>query len=313
VDVDTRELLANSIRSLLHSRPSELVAGLDELGWNEVVSDDEATAIGLLFTEQGRAGVASAALDGVMIAAGGGGPTTSVQQLVVHPFGSAVSSLVGDSLRVDGVVLSEPAGTGVYLVAVADVVYAVASAEVTPAIPIGGFDPASALRRVEFDVAVGDAPRRKYYWELAAAAGRRALASELIGTGRAMLDIAVEHVGQRKQFGRAIGVNQTPRHRLADAYVQLSAAHELVQAAWDSDRPWDATVAKAYAGFAVDVTSRACLQVCGATGLTVEHALGGYVKRSLVLDALYGRWQHAMQAVGEQLLASRVIPRGVGV
>jgi alkylation response protein AidB-like acyl-CoA dehydrogenase len=86
-----------------------------------------------------------------------------------------------------------------------------------------------------------------------------------------------------------------------------------VQVAWDSDRPWDATVAKAYAGYAVDVTSKACLQVCGAMGLTAEHALGGYVKRFRILDALYGRWQQTMRAVGEQLLASRVIPRGVGV
>jgi alkylation response protein AidB-like acyl-CoA dehydrogenase len=128
-----------------------------------------------------------------------------------------------------------------------------------------------------------------------------------------MLDIAVEHVGQRKQFGRPIGANQTPRHRLADAYVQLSAAHELVQIAWASDRPWDATVAKTYAGLAVDTTARACLQVCGAMGLTAEHALGGYVKRFRTLDALYGRWQRTMRAVGEQLLASRTIPRGVKV
>ena len=128
-----------------------------------------------------------------------------------------------------------------------------------------------------------------------------------------MLDLAVEQVGQRTQFGRPIGANQTPRHRLADAYVQLAAARELVRSAWLSDRPWDATVAKSYAGYAVETTSRACLQVCGAIGLTSEHPLGGYVKRFRTLDALYGGWQRAMHSVGERLLASRVVPRGVGV
>ena len=45
----------------------------------------------------------------------------------------------------------------------------------------------------------------------------------------------------------------------------------------------------------------------------LEDALGGYVKRFRILDALYGSWQHTVRAVGEQLLASRVIPRGVSV
>jgi hypothetical protein len=314
VDGDTRDLLAGSIRSLLRSRPSELVAGLAELGWDEVVSEDEAAAVELLFTEQGEAGVASAALDGVVLAAGGGDLATSPHSWqVVHPFASAVNSIVGESIRIDGVVLSEPSATAEYVIAMHDSVYAVTAAKVTPAIPVGGFDPDSGLRRVEFDVELSAAPPITCEWELATAAARRALASELIGNGQAMLNLAVEHVGQRHQFGRPIGANQTPRHRLADAYAQLSAARELVRTAWDSDRPWDATVAKAYAGYAGDITSRACLQVCGAMGLTSEHALGGYVKRFRTLDALYGRSQQTVRTLGERLLASRVIPRGVGV
>ena len=71
MDADTRDLLAGSIRALLKSRPGDLAAGLTELGWDEVVSDHGAAAIELLFTEQGLAGVASAALDGIVIAAGG--------------------------------------------------------------------------------------------------------------------------------------------------------------------------------------------------------------------------------------------------
>jgi hypothetical protein len=317
VDADTRELLTGSIRAVLASRPGQLATELAELGWADVVSDDEAAAVELLFTEQGRAGAASSVLDGVVIAAGGGDLAAVVphQQLVVHPFGSAVNSLDGDMLRVDGVALSEPAVGGCYVVAVEDRVYEVTAAAVTPAMPVAGFDPGSALWRVEFDAPVDGAVAREcdWQWELAAAAARRALACELVGNGQAMLDLAVEHVAARHQFGRAIGANQSPRHRLAEAYVQLSAAHELVRIAWASDRPWDATVAKAYAGYAVDVTSRACMQVCGAMGLTAEFALGNYVKRSRILDALYGRWQQTTRAVGEELLASRVIPRGVGV
>lgn len=310
MDADTRELLAASIRVLLRS-PGELVAGLAELGWDDVVSDDEAVAVDLLFSEQGRAGVASAVLDGVIVNAAGGDLPS--QPLVVHSFARVASSVAGDRLRVDGVALSDPVPGASYVVAAGSQVYSVPVSDVASATPVRGFDPDSSLRRVRFEIGTDAARVCACDWDAAAVAARRALACELTGNGMAMLDIAVEQVSQRHQFGRPIGANQTPRHRLADAYVQLSAASELVQIAWASGTPWDATVAKAYAGYAVDTTSRACLQVCGAMGLTSEHALGGYVRRARTLDALHGRWQYAMRAIGEELLTSRAIPRGVRV
>ena len=308
MDADTRELLAGSIRELLKT-PAEMVAGLAELGWDEVVSDDEAAAVELLFTEQGRAAAASAALDDVIVrAAGGDLPDRPVA--VVHPFASAVSAVTDGRLTVDGVLLADPAPGSSYLVLVGGSVHT-APVDVGSATPVQGFDPASGLRRVRFDVDA--APERACDGDAASTAARRALACELIGAGRAMLDIAVDQVTQRHQFGRPIGANQTPRHRLADAYVQLSGAGELVQIAWASGTPWDAMVAKAYAGQAAEVTSRACLQVCGAMGLTAEHPLGGYVKRARILDALHGGWQHAMRAVGAELLNTRTVPEGVRV
>lgn len=308
MDADTRELLVGSIRALLES-PADLVAGLAELGWGEVVSEDRAAAVELLFTEQGRAGVASAALDAV-IADAAGGSLSAQPVAVVHPFANAVSAVTGDRLTVDGVVLSDPTPGASYVVVVGEAVHTVVVEGGSPT-SIGGFDPASGLRRVRLEtVAVRD---RACSGVAASAAAQRALACELIGNGRAMLNIAVDQVAQRHQFGRPIGANQTPRHRLADAYVQLSAASELVQIAWAGGTPWDAMVAKAYAGYAVDSTSRACLQVCGAMGLTSEHPLGGYVKRARILDALHGRWKHAMRAIGEELLTAGAVPQGVRV
>lgn len=307
MDADTRELLAGSIRELLRS-PGELVSGLAELGWDDVVSDDAPAAIELLFTEQGRAGAASAALDAVIVRAAGG--ELPVPSPVVHPFARLAGSVTGDAVHVDGVVLAEPESGASYVIVIGDAVYTV-PVDGDSATAVRGFDPESGLRRVSLRAGV---VREQMSDGIAAtAAARRALASELIGNGRAMLDIAVDQVTQRHQFGRPIGANQTPRHRLADAYVQLSAAAELVQIAWASGTAWDATVAKAYAGQAADTTARACLQVCGAMGLTAEHPLGNYVKRSRTLDALHGRWQHAMRAIGEELLTARAIPQGVRV
>ncbi len=107
MDADTRSLLAGSIRAVLQSNPDTLMATLTELGWDDVVAEDEAAAVELLFTEQGSAGKASAALDGVVVAASG--HDDRAPAVVVHPFGRLVSSDVAGRLVVDGVVLTEPA------------------------------------------------------------------------------------------------------------------------------------------------------------------------------------------------------------
>jgi hypothetical protein len=317
VDAETRELLQGSIRSLLLSRPGDLVAGLDDLGWDDVVADDEAAAIGLLFAEQGRAVFASAALDGVMRQAGGGdwrsladgGPA-----LVVHPLSQAQSVVEDARIDVDGVVLRAPTSSDTAVVGAGDhgsSVHVLTAGQLAASVTaVGGFDPASSLHRVRLTIDRDALGELKTDWSRATSAARRALSSELVGNAQAMLDLAIDHVTQRKQFGRPIGANQTPRHRLAECYALLGGAQELVNAAWSSGTPWDATVAKAYAGYAANTTSRACLQVCGAMGLTFEHVLGSYVKRSAVLDALYGGWQHAILDVGRDLLRTHEIPTG---
>jgi hypothetical protein len=316
VDADTRELLQGSIRSLLSSRPGDLVAGLADLGWDDVVADDEATAISLLFAEQGRAASASAALDTVMRQAGGGdwrSPADGGPTVVVHPLGRAESTTHGDRIQIDGVVFRAPESADTAIVSTdqtscAHILTAEQLAESTTA--LGGFDPASTLHRVRLTIDRDGLTELKTDWPRATAAARRALSSELVGNAQAMLELAVDHVTQRVQFGRPIGANQTPRHRLAECYALLAGARELVHAAWSSGTPWDATVAKSYAGYAAHTTSRACLQVCGAMGLTSEHALGSYVKRSAVLEGLYGGWQQAVLTLGRDLLRTGAIPAG---
>jgi hypothetical protein len=316
VDADTRELLQASVRSLMLSRPDDLVAGLAELGWDDVVADDEAAAISLLFAEQGRTATASAALDTVMRQAGGGDwatPADGGPRLVVHPLGRAESTSHGDRLQIDGVVFRPPDPDATAIVGTDDT----SCAHIVPARQLAessaalhGFDPASTLHRVQLTTDRAGLAELKTDWSRATAAARRALSSELVGNAQAMLDLAVDHVTQRIQFGRPIGANQTPRHRLAECYALLGGAQELVHAAWSSGTAWDATVAKTYAGYAAHTTSRACLQVCGAMGLTSEHALGSYVKRSTVLDALYGGWQQAVLTLGRELLRTYAIPAG---
>ena len=90
--------------------------------------------------------------------------------------------------------------------------------------------------------------RRRGVGRRASRAGRRALATELLATGRAMLRMAREHALAREQFGRPIAQFQAVRHRLADTYVALEAADAAVVSAWDVPGPLTAILAKSLAG-----------------------------------------------------------------
>ncbi len=316
MDADVRDLLRKSIQALLKSNNTDLVAGLAESGWHDLMAEDPAAAVDLLFTEQGRAGRASNALDSVILNAIGG-DLREMGWTVLYPLCTAQCVRWNDLLSVDGVALSDPrtvrgcvaaadgAESGVYLLPSEWVGETV--------IPVRGFDSSSVLYRVRLEVSIANLAEHKCDWAGAMGAARRAVASELVGNGCAMLNIAVDHVRNRKQFGRAIGANQTPRHRLAQCYTRLAGARALVDAAWKSGTPWDAWVAKTYAGYASEMTSRACLQVCGAIGLTSEHRLGGHVKRVRVLDALYGDWRTSTQEIGMTLLQRETIPAGARI
>jgi len=312
LDVDTHDLLRESIQQLLASDDQELISGLAELGWEEVVSNYPAAAVDLLFTEQGKAARASTYLDTVLVDAAGGDLRRPL--VVVHPIGDAACFESNGRLVIDGVVLSDLATTRACVVAAEGVetsIYLLNSDRLAEATTrVSGFDPDSSLYRVRVELAMSDSEQRKCDWRAAVAAGRRALASELVGNGSAMLDVAIDHVRHRTQFGRPIGANQAPRHRLAECYVRLAGARGLIDAALKSETPWDARVAKTYAGYASDTTSRACFQVCGAVGLTSEHVLGGYAKRARVLDALYGGWRGSVQDIGMTLLHEETIPTG---
>jgi alkylation response protein AidB-like acyl-CoA dehydrogenase len=305
MDDETRDLLKSSVRDLFASGDGDIVTGLADLGWSDVVAEDANAANDLLFTTQGEAGKASSALDAVAFARDAEGNTYPV----VHPMGGLGSAgVTGDRIDIDGVVLVDQDSRVV--VATADgSTYVVEAEEWRQAsTAVVGFDEASRLRRVRTTVGLDAVSQVSVEWTAVTTAARRALAAELVGNGTAMLSLATEQVAARHQFGRPIGANQNPRHRLAECYALLRGAAELASVAWSSGSGWDARTAKAYAGYAVDTTSRACLQVCGAIGLTTEHQLPALVKRARILDALYGGWSATTGDIGADLLAASAVP-----
>ena len=138
------------------------------------------------------------------------------------------------------------------------------------------------------------------------AAGRVAVGWWLLGTGRAMLDLARAHALERLQFGRPIASFQAVRHRLAETVVALDGAEATLVAAHDD---LGALLAKAAAGQAALTAARHCQQVLGGMGFTAEHGLHRHVRRALVLDGLLGSARELTREAGALLLETRSAPR----
>jgi alkylation response protein AidB-like acyl-CoA dehydrogenase len=121
--------------------------------------------------------------------------------------------------------------------------------------------------------------------------GATAVAAQLVGVARHLLDTTVAYAQEREQFGQPIGGFQAIKHHLADALLAVEFAAPVVyRAAWSLDReaptaPRDASMAKAMAGDAAEQAARAALQVHGAIGYTFEYDLHLWMKRVWVLAA----------------------------
>lgn len=121
-----------------------------------------------------------------------------------------------------------------------------------------------------------------------------AAAAHLVGVGRRMLDMTVEHARERRQFGRAIGSFQAVQHHLAEAALGVEMARPVVYrgahalAHREHDRAVHVSTAKAQASDAAERAARAALQVHGAIGYSWEHDLHLFMKRAWALCAAWG-------------------------
>jgi alkylation response protein AidB-like acyl-CoA dehydrogenase len=123
------------------------------------------------------------------------------------------------------------------------------------------------------------------------AAWRVALAAEISGAARAVLDLAVAHVKQREQFGRSIGAFQALQHRLAEWAVLAQGAELLMlEAAWRGAKSEAADLAAAHAATLAKRAFHEGHQLHGAMGLTREHDLFLW---SMRLPALWIEINHA--------------------
>jgi alkylation response protein AidB-like acyl-CoA dehydrogenase len=161
------------------------------------------------------------------------------------------------------------------------------------------------------DSTLGGLPLRREEegYPIRVAEARLAVGWWLVGSARAMLDLARRHALDRVQFGRPLAAFQAVRHRLAETLVAIEGAEATLSLPGTDNPDLTALLAKAAAGKAALTAARNCQQVLGGIGFTAEHGLHVHVERALVLDGLLGSAKELTRRAGAGLRARGSAPR----
>lgn len=133
------------------------------------------------------------------------------------------------------------------------------------------------------------------------------LAAEQVGGAQRLLELTVDYVKERKQFGRAIGSFQAVKHRCADMLVDVETARAvMVHALWsvstDSDElAEDAAMAKVFCSDAYLSCAGAAIQLHGGIGFTWEHSAHLFFKRAKTSQLIFGDPVHHRRHLGDLL------------
>ena len=120
--------------------------------------------------------------------------------------------------------------------------------------------------------------------------------AELLGVGERALEITLDYLRTRVQFGKPIGAFQALQHRAVDLYLHREIASAVLDealAALDAgpaarERAAIASRVKARCADAAAKITREAIQMHGAIGFTDEYDAGPYLKRALTLAAWLG-------------------------
>lgn len=269
--------LRREARAFLAANPAPTMAELAELGWVGMLASGELTFVdaAVLFEELGRALYAGPyVLNEVAGISGGGVWSIEIDGFVPHL--EEVQRVLLPGMR------AAPA--------VGEAVATVDESLRLGRLHVGGDEPVE-----------GSWPevRRRLL---------AALALEAVGIGSKAVELAVEYVKEREQFGRRIGAYQAVSHPLVDAYVAVELGRSLAYwAAWcvaESDGEADRAVAaaKSQAAEAAVFACERSLQAHGGVGFTWEHPLHRYYKRALWLEGALGYGREHRAALAASLL-----------
>jgi alkylation response protein AidB-like acyl-CoA dehydrogenase len=120
-----------------------------------------------------------------------------------------------------------------------------------------------------------------------------------VGIATTMLQMTVDYLGSREQFGVKIGSFQALQHRAVDMYAETELLRSISMASMvraDEDDPAtrraDVSAAKYQLATGGIWVAQQSIQLHGGIGVTDEHDIGLYFKRMYALNALFGDQEH---------------------
>lgn len=185
-------------------------------------------------------------------------------------------------------------------------------------VPHRSGDPASAYARVQFDevplepgdlVATGEPAielsRHLQSWM------RVLISATLAGIGRRMLDLGVDFVKHREQFGRPVGSFQAVKHIAAGVAQRVIMLECFTEAVAEDSRIQDldtfelaSYTLKANASEVARTACEDALQMHGGIGMTYEYELHWWYKHALALRTWYGDERESAIEVGRRKLSA---------
>ncbi|MBO0678049.1 acyl-CoA dehydrogenase family protein [Mycolicibacterium sp. S2-37] len=313
-DAVAKQCPASLVRDIAENGvdPTPLWQSYVDAGWTELTDPENAVELAIVLEELGRATDPTPFLATLTQYAPLAGDRYDAQRA-----GTAVHSGVTAHRNADGWVLDGTsrfvldADRAEQLAVVTDggVFIVDAGSAVTRRSPV--FDPVLHVGEVSFDgVAVSDAERVHSDAERAHHLALTGMAITMVGACQRILDLALDHVKQRQQFGVPIGSFQAVQHKAVDMHVAIERARALSYfaaltiAADDPRRRLAARMAKAAAGECQSVVFRHGLQLFGAMGFTWENDLQFALKRAKAGELLLGGAAEHRAVIAEEFHAA---------
>jgi alkylation response protein AidB-like acyl-CoA dehydrogenase len=138
-------------------------------------------------------------------------------------------------------------------------------------------------------------------------AGIAAQCAEAVGVMDRLVDITVEYMNTRKQFGSTLSGFQALRHRIADVKMQLELGRSMSYFASlklgmpTAQRRRAVSQARVQLGQSMRFVGQQCIQLHGGIGCTDEYIASHYFKRLTMLEMSLGDTLHHLGEVSDRM------------
>ena len=133
------------------------------------------------------------------------------------------------------------------------------------------------------------------------AKGTLAVCSEALGAIEVAIEMTLEYLKTRKQFGVPIGKFQALQHRMADMMTEREQIRSaVINAAGNFDTPerdWHISALKNLVGRSGRMIAEETIQMHGGIAMTWEYAAGHFAKRIIMIDHMFGDVDHHMEQI----------------